>query len=1829
METSLGAGVRSGRESIVARAVCLALAATVASLCSALVAGVPAPALPVPVPAQAAVLAVLAAELLCLTGAGRHLSAGEAMRNAAIAALLAWSADAGTAIWQAPSTWTDLAQISGFAATVFTLGHFLLLWTNVLRTGRHPSALVQAALAGLPFLFNWLLLLQSPGLLASIPGILPLPSDLRPFPHLIGRAVVLMVFNEALALTVNGIVAGTRLKEPKTHLLLLGSALFASVTPLFADAGSSQAAAGLPWPMNDLAAVAAIVLAQSGLWAEVYLMTGILMDSLKRRRPTAYWGMQSFSAGLVKGAVYGAVFLGLVLAAWRLADSQVVAEAFKSFGLAACVAAGFLVMPLVKTLLESFDGSDPFHTRLARSYRSPLPYVRGAAAGALVCLALDVQLSSLAGHERFLFGALAGALVYAGVDLALDGLSVLGFGRRRRLQTWRVYFALALLGGFVGGAVAWYMDASQTAVVLEKFSKYATLSVAGAGQDVRSYVIYPLFSKWGAMDLGPAAGGVRLLYNESVSGVINWALAAPLFSVNLVFLTALFRRSLDPVRRLLSREGMIGMAEQTVRVLRWGLWMAPIIYTFLRIAPDPSWYNQDGAVRTLLAIAQSASTGPEGFRSWSVQTFMYILAYDWFRILIWFDHMGLRVATLVNLSFVGGDALDEALAKFKGHPGKARCIPEGLRRFATWAPLLIPFFLPMGREWDYVWSASETIQMSGQGAVSPFSVLLPLFLIGAFGSGMAFLAARPTRGGGRGGDPGEEVVSNGVYTVVQSADGRGYSRVYSSARKGQEIDLTLRPSSPAHLAGKFLYLSETGGGGGPQLARLSPDDGPHGPLSVRLSATCCAVDVQADLQLPENETAELLRLRLTNLEDRPRALRLTTFREPVLNDPGMALRHPHYNKLHMATWFDASLSAVFAHNRLLKTGNGRADRRMSGEVYFHAAAVPGNGGELEGFHDDRMRFLGSSTMRSPEGAGAPFEPTDSRELRYRFDPMAGLCLAIKLQAKGTAEVVLLDGYAATATEGARTIKRLLSLPSGLAEPDRPEPAVGPAEHLARERKSLFHPEDGKGFSFSADGSELRTGWNTPRRWAHVMANPLGYGALATNDGCVDSFMGNSQQNGITAFSQESTTTQNPGQAVYFRDMATGEFFTPGFVPCRDEASSHETIFGLGYARFRRGKGPLAVEMTACVLHDRPAELRLIRIVNRGGAPVTLSATVFCQIVLGQVPSDSAGQIEVVEATNAGAMLFRRPGHEFHRGWAYVATSLPVTASETVLARFLGRERDSARPHFVVNGAGDPGQPDDGYRVAALSGIVEVPPGREVRMHVLIGQEPDADAAMSRIAELGRPGAAEEAFERTRSWWRESLSMLALKTDSPAFDRMVNFWLPYQVLTARLWGRLGPHQRSGAYGYRDQLQDVLPMIALRPATAREQILRHCRQQFLEGDVLQWWHETWDGRTGLGMRNRASDPHLWLPYVTAAYVEGTGDVSLLNETVPFLEGQPIPHGSEGIAFVPRVSGDTVTVYRHCLRAVDLTLSRLGRGGLPLIGTGDWNDGLSEVGPGGKGVSVWLGFFLHEVLRRMIPLVRARGEEKRAKRYELASERLRRSLEGSRRGGNYVRAVDDRGRELLYADALCAAWPLLSGAAGREHGRAALLSGLARLERDDMVLLLAPPFDERSDPCPGRIAEYPPGVRENGGQYSHGVSWLVDALAELAGQAAREGDLESAAHWRERGLTLWAKISPLAHAYGSGSSRYGLPPHQQPADVSHGPGYEGRGGWSWYTGAAARMLCAAYALLGLKMVGGKPVIDSALAGMDGMLSLREVKYKEETCARFPGYKGEEKPV
>ncbi len=347
---------------------------------------------------------------------------------------------------------------------------------------------------------------------------------------------------------------------------------------------------------------------------------------------------------------------------------------------------GAAAFPLVKTIVETFDGSPSFFRRLAASYRKPMLYVRGAVVGLAFGYAFERRMPAEAMSDRVLLGFGVGVMAYAGVDLITDAIAARR--GRGRVQSWRVYLVHGLLGGAIGAAMGFYLDSAQVAVIVEKFHRYVD-----PGQAAKLYDVYPLLSKWGYIRLGDVTGGPSLLFAEALAGVISWSIPSWLFAINRTFMAAYFDRDPAPIRSLFTRAGLVQLVENMIGVLRWGLWMSPIINSFLRPVGDPTWYNQDGAIRTGLAIVHDVTSTPAEFRSWSLNVFIALLAYDWVRILIWVDHMGLRVATLVNLSFLGMDRLDRRLARFLAPASTARCIPESVKRFTTWAPLLLPFFI--------------------------------------------------------------------------------------------------------------------------------------------------------------------------------------------------------------------------------------------------------------------------------------------------------------------------------------------------------------------------------------------------------------------------------------------------------------------------------------------------------------------------------------------------------------------------------------------------------------------------------------------------------------------------------------------------------------------------------------------------------------------------------------------------------------------------------------------------------------------------------------------------------------------------------------------------------------------------------------------------------------------------------------------------------------------------------------------------------------------------------------------------------------------------------
>ncbi len=1762
------------------------------------------------------ILAVLAGAaglaLLRWARAERPYSAALIAVDAAAFAIFAVQRNDSLGFWLLPGPWSDVWRFNAAGATIA-----LIVYAGgsamALIAGYRGLRLIEAmSLIAVPFLFNLLLTVGADWHMAEVGANVTGHANL-PFPAqvVIGRALVLWFIGEAMLTILTLISVNRLLRSARTHGLFALSGALAATTPLIANAAQMVAQPFLAIFFSSVCAA----LAQGGLWAIVYLFTGITLDWLGARPPRFETAWEHWRNGFVKGAIYGALFMAFILVAALILRAPGAVTILDRAALLSGPIAGALVFPLAQTIMGSADGTAPFFGRLRRAYRNPRGLARGIVAGLGLALAYRAGLSACDGGARFLAMAAVGAACYGGVDLAFDAWSVIK-GERRKLQSWRLYALGLLLGGLVAGALGWYFDAAQVEVVIAKFWAYADVNYRLDGRRLGDFTTYPIFNKYGMINLGEVAGGVRLFWAESVAGVINWSLAAPLFSINYVLLDAALRRSLRPIRTLLSANGVEGLVEQGVRVLRWGLWMAPIINSFLRQSPDPTWYNQDGAIRSGVAIATDAARSPGDFRQFSLTLFLGLLAYDWLRVLIWFDHMGLRVATLVNLSFLGGDRADEAAARFLGHRGRTRAIPDGIRRFGTWAPLLIPFYIPRGSDWDKAWTGAETLARGGApmpDAVRTLGFAYCAAIAAMAAAGVAVAVKARARSGPAapwlegaplelGRSPDRFAFNNGAVGVEIQRDGRGAAFVLGAERGGGPIDLFRRPLDPLQARGHFFYISEDSEAPwsiGFEPARRAGDYRIEEPGFNWLAIVNALNGIEARVDIAPDPRAAVLgwRVRLENRSDRPRRLRLTSFCEIAQAETGAYAKDLDFAGMHVETMFVRPLNAILARNRLLRSA--RADR---GETAFFAV-MPGAGTELVGYEDSRIRFIGEGSLARPTGC----EPWRWRKLDdegklWSFDPAASFTLEATIAPGAAAEAEFIVGRSDNAVWASELIAGRLGL-AHLPEPDLQTRlyetrAVEPSPAL-----SSRWP-----FAFSADGARLSLTHRTPRPWAHVMANELGMATMVSNDGEIFSAFGNARQNGLSAFRFDSVTVVQPGQVVYLRDLDKGETGAAGFTPFQPEDATCEATYEPGAATFVTTRGDLTIDHVVFVPPDYPGDMRLLTLRNNGPTPKRLRVAPFFDLALEDSPNASVDKIR--DETVGSTLLFQNPNNDFERGFAFVATSLRDPATETVRARFFGGPgRNILTPAMVETGASDGGARDDGRRVAAFCGELTIPPGGEAKIAIGFGQARSRAEALDAGARIG-VAQAESELAATRASWAERLGRVEIRSNRPDFDRLVNVWLPYQLYASRLFGRLGPNQLGGATGYRDQLQDVLPLTLTEPRLTRAQIVLHASQQFREGDVLKWWHRAPGGGTGLGQRTKAADPHLWLPYVLARYVRQSGDRTVLDETTPFLEGEAVPAHEDTWIVIPRVSRESATVYEHARLAIDFSLAHLGANGLPLLRAGDWNDGIDALGRRDIGTSVWMGFFLFNVLDGFIPLARLKGDETFAARCEAALAGQREALEVGWRGDHYLLDFADDGREVDVRNAMTTGWAAYSGACDDKRALAAIEGGLKGIERPNRVLLLETPFYEHSQPYPGRIADYPPGVRENGAQYSHGATWIVDGFMRLALSARAGGDLKSAARLMARAFEIFEKISPLRKTDPENVAICGLIPIQQPADIYEGWGHGGRGGWSWYTGSAARMLSAAYALIGIEQEDGQVAARADLFEPKGELEVLSLR-------------------
>ncbi|MEE8567892.1 MAG: hypothetical protein V3S81_04725, partial [Anaerolineales bacterium] len=771
----------------------------------------------------------------------------------------------------------------------------------------------------------------------------------------------------------------------------------------------------------------------------------------------------------------------------------------------------------------------------------------------------------------------------------------------------------------------------------------------------------------------------------------------------------------------------------------------------------------------------------------------------------------------------------------------------------------------------------------------------------------------------------------------------------------------------------------------------------------------------------------------------------------------------------------------------------------------------------------------------------------------------------------------------------------------------------PAPDSDETTPSLLRPTDllfdnGVG-GFSADGREyiiyLEPDQWTPAPWINVISNP-DFGFLVSETGLGYTWAENSGENRLTPWRNDPVTDE-PGEALYLRDEETGQVWSPTPLPAH-AAAPYLIRHGAGYSIFEHHSHGLKQRLRLFAARDAPVKLIGMRLENTWIRHRRITATYYAEWVLGTTRQDTQQYIVPEFDPVTRALLARNAYNtEFGERVAFLAASKEPHGLTADRAEFLERMGRLDHPTALdrvglasaVRAGLDP--------CAAMQIHIELAPGETKEVYFLLGEGKDRQTALQLINQYQDASQVETTLEEVQEFWDGLLGMVTVQTPDPAMNVLMNRWLLYQTLSCRLWGRSALYQSGGAFGYRDQLQDVMALVYATPDAARDHILQAARRQFEAGDVLHWWHPP----SGRGVRTRCSDDLLWLPFVTSHYVTTTGDESILNEKVPFLKGDPLEPEEEERYGHYQASVDVHTLYEHCCRALNKG-STSGSHGLPLIGSGDWNDGMNRVGVKGQGESVWLGWFLCAVLNRFIPLCELMGDEEKIAKYRQLLKELHQALEANAWDGNwYRRAYYDDGASLgsaenseCHIDSIAQSWAVLSKAANSSteptevtskseyeapvRAVQAMGSVAERLVRpdDQLVLLFTPPFDETSRD-PGYIKGYPPGIRENGGQYTHAALWAAWAFAELG-----QGD---------RAEALFRMLNPIYHSdTPEKTARYKVEPYVVAADVYSVPPHTGRGGWTWYTGSAGWMYrLGLEAILGLRRAGKVLKIDPCIPG------------------------------
>ena len=780
--------------------------------------------------------------------------------------------------------------------------------------------------------------------------------------------------------------------------------------------------------------------------------------------------------------------------------------------------------------------------------------------------------------------------------------------------------------------------------------------------------------------------------------------------------------------------------------------------------------------------------------------------------------------------------------------------------------------------------------------------------------------------------------------------------------------------------------------------------------------------------------------------------------------------------------------------------------------------------------------------------------------------------------RAVARLVFSDRYGALADQIDRRVVPEADIPDLVPEREPPKTEPPPAPPPERDLE-FFNGLGG----FTPDGREyvvqLAPGQTPPAPWVNVLANPQ-FGTVVSESGAATTWSENAHQFRLTPWHNDAVEDPS-GEAFYVRDDETGRFWMPLPGPA-PRAAPYVCRHGHGYTVFEHERDGIHSETTVYVAVGAPLKFTSIALHNRTDRPRRVSVAGYCEWVLGERRDASAMHVVTHLDPQSGALFAQNAfSLDFADRLAFFHCSgddRTLTADRT---EFIGRNGSLAAPAALRRehlsnrvGAGlDP--------CAAIQARFEIPPGEQVQVVFCLGAARSEDEARGWLRHQAGPSGARQALEEVWAFWKRQLGGVYVETPDPSVDFLVNHWLLYQILSSRFWGRTGFYQSGGAYGFRDQLQDSLAFLRECPWLTREHLLLSASRQFTDGDVQHWWHPP----VGRGVRTRITDDLLWLPLVLCRYVAATGDVGILDETRPFLDARPLADHEESVYDQPRITDETASLYEHAARAIRRAL-HFGAHGLPLMGAGDWNDGMNRVGHQGRGESVWLAFFLHRVLREFGALAVRRGDADFAAACDREAQRLSANLDAQAWDGKwYLRAFFDDGTPLGSAqspecqiDSIPQSWAALSGAGDPARARTALQAVRERLvdSKHRLVRLFDPPFD--SAPWdPGYIKGYVPGVRENGGQYTHAAVWVAMAFAAL-----RQGDVA----WE-----IFQHLNPVRHGdTPEHVATYKLEPYVLAADVYTAAGHEGAGGWSWYTGSASWL----YRLLVEDLLGMRLEVD-----------------------------------